>query len=79
MKTWNVHLESRCYQAELQVLPFWAAAILDFRLPLESDVFRSITVRILDQDHLLFAFGIVLLSGLQTEQGCTKGIILATC
>ena len=49
-------------KAEFYVFPVWAAAIMNFRLQLGLDVFRSLTVLMLDPDNMVLLIGIVLLS-----------------
>ena len=45
---------------------------MDIRLPLESDVNRSIAIGMFDPVNILFAFGMLLLSDLQAEHGSFK-------
>ena len=54
-------------QVEINVLPVYVAAILDFRLSLTSDIVRSGTIGMPDPENMVFAGGILFLSGLQAE------------
>ena len=68
MITWYLHfgiLFLPCLHAKIKVLP--VAAILDFRHPLTSDIVHSGTIWTPDPEKVVFAYGILLVSGLQHE------------